>query len=764
MPVEGGLRERLRGAVAEATASAGRGGITPRMAIEVAAPGLARTLRRGRRVAVETTARFRLALRPCGSDGANVGDAVAALVAVFGEAAAHAALQTGALPMEIAPPEDEACQEDGATPELLPGAAAAWRRARRLQDGQPLVSGVVATVALRWRVDPPTAPAGQVWAWGPYARSTDDEALCRLLAKEIGQGAIEAVAWSGVDVVTPIFVVRHPVTGKARLVHDLRAVNALLAESTVAYGRAREALDGSRVAAKLDVLSAFRHCGLRVRDRRRLGFVIGDRVFRWKVLPFGASQSPELFCSAFSGFMAGLREVRSVVYVDDVLILAPSRERLDEATTRLIDEMRLAGWYIALDKTFPYACTVIPFLGVLVDLGLGCLRVSVAKAAKLQALCAAVLAGTKVSLAALQKIGGLLAFLATAVPDCKFGRLGIDRATAEAERLPGRTVGVKGRLADDLRFWRDEAPRLPGRRPTRPGEEWVTICSDAAGAPLRGFGGVVWCGAAVTPDLNALFARREDLASDDAIAVFGPLSLRSDESSSSLETEALDAIVRHLLRVRPGWVRNRRISWFSDSQVAVRVVTDWRAKSVGLLRALRQLFELVRGCNAVVEPRWVARHLGWMPAADFLSRLWWRRAAAEWTVPSEIVGQIVSQAGWQPTVDLFATRANAQCSTSASRFPEAGRWADAFARPWDNVRGWAFPPFSQLPRVWQQVMVAHDARVLVVCPVSALVPGAVRVVSRFLVPQVPLIDIRGESPTEPGPDLVVVDVRSNGSA
>jgi hypothetical protein len=404
---------------------------------------------------------------------------------------------------------------------------------------------------------------------------------------------------------------------------------------------------------------------------------------------------------------------------------------------------------------------VVPFLGILVDFRRRCLRVSRAKAAKLQALCEAILALGRVSLRNLQRFGGLLAFLATATPDASFCRKGVNLATAEAERLPGRTVGVKGMLRDDLMFWQQQARYLPTRTPAQVGEGVVSVCTDAAGAPLRGFGAVAWPGTATTPDIDAVLEAHSAIVGDHCIALFGPLPHMGNESSSALETEAFRRAVKRLVALRPAWVVGNTIHWFSDSQSAVSAVTSWRSKSVGLSRAMHQLFLLLRKHNVRVVPHWVSRSLQWMPVADWLSRLWWRRAAAEWSLPQPLVAAAIDWAGWQPTVDLFAVGGNQQVAAYATRYPTKGALCDAFGRSWDGLRGWAYPPFSQLTRLWRHLAAAKDARVLVVMPLATSVPDGVTVVGSYSLPRTALVDPRGDTAADLCPVLLTIrDVRN----
>jgi hypothetical protein len=316
-------------------------------------------------------------------------------------------------------------------------------------------------------------------------------------------------------------------------------------------------------------------------------------------------------------------------------------------------------------------------------------------------------------------------------------------------------------LKDDLLFWKRQARHLPTRTPAVVGHEVISVCTDAAGAPLRGFGAVAWPGKAVTPDVDTVLNARSPVTGEHCLAIFGPLPQLCNESSAALETEAFRRAIRRLWKIRPGWIIGRTIHWFSDSQSAVAAVTAWRSKSVGLGRAMHQLFQWLRLRNASVVPHWVSRALQWMPVADWLSRLWWRKAAAEWSLPQQLVAAAVQWAGWQPSVDLFAVGGNQQVAGYATRFPTTGAYCDAFSRPWDGLRGWAYPPFSQISRVWQQLAAATDARILVVLPLSAFVPDDVVVVGSYPLPLSALVDPRGDTAADVCPiRLVIRDVRS----
>jgi hypothetical protein len=215
---------------------------------------------------------------------------------------------------------------------------------------------------------------------------------------------------------------------------------------------------------------------------------------------------------------------------------------------------------------------------------------------------------------------------------------------------------------------------------------------------------------------------------------------------------------RRVLRLVHGRtpVTGSTVYWFSDSMSAVAAATKWRAKAPGLARELRDLLEDARRYGCRIVPRWVSRDLGWQPLADALSKLRWRRDSAEWSTPTEVFRQLCATAGWQPSIDLFASRGNNLTAMYCSEFPEQGAWTSAFARSWDGVRAWAFPPFSAAAAMLRHLCRASQARILTLVPLGTRVPPRLRVISRTAAPVLRLVDAEGRP--APGPCPVALEV------
>ena len=749
------LVESLRAAVYDAQVRSGRGPVAARQALAYTAGGLARTLRVLRRRAAAPAERFpwREEPRPAGPV-----EPVSGTIARWAgdEEVGAALLAEPPPPPEPPPPEPEMEGEAGGEPaQPLPRSTAWWHAERRRQEASPFVAGTVRTVSLRWRDDRPRATQEGHWlVWGRCLRLSDLKpeerpTLLRLLAKDLRSGAIVACAPGDVDVLTPIAIVYHPVTGKARLIHDLRAINARLDVSTARMARVIDALERGAWCAKFDIAQAFRHVGVDAADQRTLAFRVEGVVFRWTALPFGSCQSPEFFANALA---AAMPDSDAIVYVDDILIVAHTKEALDAAMVRLLTQLRGGGWRIALEKCFPYACRTCPFLGLVVNLRDQSVRISVAKAQRLRDLCRAALRRQTIGLRDIQRIGGLLAFFGVALPHVGLARRAIDDAAAECERLPGRTVGMKGRLRQELEFWSRRSDRLPAESRIRGGNGVACVATDAAGLPSLGYGGIVWLGESDTPPLEELLgpaSRFEARAAQPpdthgaARTFFGTLpDAMASESSTVLEVEALRVVLRRAIAARVP-VAGRTLLWFCDSTAAVGAVSKWRSPSTALVTTLHALYDLCSQLQCSIAPRWVARDLGWQPAVDALSKRSRIPAQAEWSAPRTLFRAVQRRAGWAVGTDLFASGPNAMVSDYATRFPEARGWTDAFSRSWTGLRAWAFPPFSAAAAALRHLCRARDARLLMLVPRETAVPARLRVVDRYPLPPTRLIAVDG---------------------
>ena len=166
--------------------------------------------------------------------------------------------------------------------------------------------------------------------------------------------------------------------------------------------------------------------------------------------------------------------------------------------------------------------------------------------------------------------------------------------------------------------------------------------------------------------------------------------------------------------------------------------------------------------GASVEAQWVSRELGWLPAADYLSREAGRQRQAEWAFARHDATALARDFfGAPPRVDVFATRANRVADQFCSRYPEAGSLGNALDTQW-GPDAWAFPPFLTAATAAAHWLRGPRPRTLWILreesPAAAMLEAAGVVVRRRVVPsRYHLVDPQGvAAPARGRPKLLAV--------
>lgn len=241
----------------------------------------------------------------------------------------------------------------------------------------------------------------------------------------------------------------------------------------------------------------------------------------------------------------------------------------------------------------------------------------------------------------------------------------------------------------------------------------------------------------------------------------GTGSLDGTAASSTSRRAVLDRVLAGLASRPPiGTIR-----WICDSQCASAALLRWRSGAEGMAAMLVVLALLSRLFGAVVQPIWVARDLGWLPAADWLSREAGRRRQAEWSLGRDTCADLCRRMLQResPAQDVFATARNSLAPRFLSQFPELGSGGNAWDVAWEPD-AWVFPPFQQADRAvtrWLEgarhraIFVLHSAS-----PALRRLQEAGAVVRERRLPRtVPLYDVHGvAAPAAGRPPLTAVCV------
>jgi hypothetical protein len=144
---------------------------------------------------------------------------------------------------------------------------------------------------------------------------------------------------------------------------------------------------------------------------------------------------------------------------------------------------------------------------------------------------------------------------------------------------------------------------------------------------------------------------------------------------------------------------NQRVLLQMDNTTAVTYVNKMGGRVSLLSHLAETLWNWCLHQNIQVQAQYIPGEINQI--ADRLSRK--GAEHQDWMLNPEIFQKINFLWGPHKT-DLFASRLNHQLPIFYSWHPEPGATAiDAFLQPWQNIQGWANPPFGLIGRVLEKV-------------------------------------------------------------
>ena len=107
--------------------------------------------------------------------------------------------------------------------------------------------------------------------------------------------------------------------------------------------------------ASLDLKDAYFHVNIRPTHRPYLRFAYDDKVYQFRVLPFGLSSAPRVFTKILAPVVSLIRQrgVRFHPYLDDCLIVAKDPKSLRSLVQIAVSTLTLAGFTVNWQKSFP---------------------------------------------------------------------------------------------------------------------------------------------------------------------------------------------------------------------------------------------------------------------------------------------------------------------------------------------------------------------------------------------------------------------------
>uniref|UniRef100_A0A669BLY9 ribonuclease H n=1 Tax=Oreochromis niloticus TaxID=8128 RepID=A0A669BLY9_ORENI len=156
---------------------------------------------------------------------------------------------------------------------------------------------------------------------------------------------------------TPILPVEKHGTGKYRMAHDLRAINAMLRTNTVPVPNPYTALTAITCNQKwftcIDLANAFFCLPLHESLRDIFSFTYRGQKFRYTCLPQGFALSPGIFNQVLKEALSTCNLPAGctlIQYVDDLLIAAPSEAACAAASLVVLNRLAEGGFKVSREK------------------------------------------------------------------------------------------------------------------------------------------------------------------------------------------------------------------------------------------------------------------------------------------------------------------------------------------------------------------------------------------------------------------------------
>ena len=515
--------------------------------------------------------------------------------------------------------------------------------------------------------------------------------------KYVKIGALEPVptAEQGKGTYLTFFPVEKKTPGEWRGCLDARPVNeALVHEHFKMEGllTARQLIRRDDWMTTLDITEAYPHLLIHPEQRQYFRLVWEGIHYQYRALCFGVAPAPRIFTKILRPVIQKLRAagVRCVPYLDDILILAATREESIRQSQLAVDLLVRLGFLIS-----PKSC-LIParsreFLGMSIDSHRLELRVPREKMRKFRQVVRQSLRLDDQHRLTLRQLAGVIGKIQAMSPAVSPARLwsrhllfAKNRALASStdrRTAWNKTVRLSADSRTELEKWEHLLEQWNGKSFLPPKARHV-VTTDASSF---GWGG--WMG---KEDVQGFWTRAEAKRSSNKRELHTPVMV----------VQAL----RHKLCGSTVEVR-------TDNLTTMAYINHQGGRDPALTELVRPLWDWALRTRTTLFATYIPGKVN--DRADKLSRR--KRDRTDWMLNKHLFSRLSRQCG-PFTLDLFATRLNAQVKRYVSRFPDPGAMSvDAFRQDLRKERAYANPPFNLVTRLLAMVK-RQRATITVVLP------------------------------------------------
>ena len=449
----------------------------------------------------------------------------------------------------------------------------------------------------------------------------------------------------------------------------------------------RQLLRPGDFLAKLDLKDAYLTVPMRTEHQPFLRFSWRDRFFQFVCLPFGLSSAPRLFTKLLKPVVSQLRRlgIRLVIYLDDMLFMNESEEKLIKDLRIAINLLSSLGFLINWDKSILSPAKSIEFLGLLVNSTDLSLALPLKAVSSILSICNGMLSQSSVSLRNLSSLLGHFSWAIPTVPFAQTHYRNLQRLYISNLHPSGdlsRSVYLSFEAREDIRWWVANLSISNGHSFFKKDPD-LSIYSDAS---LQGWG-----------------------FSCDGICSRGPWA-GSDRLRHINELELLAAF--YALKALTAHSFDLTVNLILDNSTAVSYVNKrGGTRSKSLCDISTSIFRWCESRNLSLTATHLPGNLNSVADSQSRSSL----DASDWMLNKSTFQELI--AIWPMDIDLFAAKWNAQLPRFVSWLMQPDAFAlNAFSLKWSKLLGYAFPPFTLIARCLAKIR-REKAELVMVCPV-----------------------------------------------
>lgn len=524
----------------------------------------------------------------------------------------------------------------------------------------------------------------------PSMTEYESNEMSKVIRTFATMGAIEACIDEPNQFISPIFLVPKS-DGTNRFILNLKKLNKFIKTEHFKLEdlrAARRLATPNCYFASIDLKDAYLHIPVCQQDRKFLKFKWNEVLYQFTCLPFGLCTAPRVFTKLMKPIVNHLRNLGflSVIYLDDLLLIGRTYDDCLKNVCYTKQTLEYLGLTINETKSVMTPCQQIKFLGFVLDSKNFAIRLPTDKSEKLFDFCSKLLVRDQTTIQDFAK------FIGTAISCCPAVPYGIahtkilEQCKTENLRQNSENFYAKMQLSEQVKseilWWKRNC--LNNSHPIQLDKYELTITTDAS---KSGWG--AWSGAVRSHGFWSDAQKQESINYLELLAAYYGLRCFASEKSNTNILLRLDNTTAIAYINRMGGVRYKHLNNLA------RTICSWCEK--------RKIF---------IFASYISSSDNYI--ADKESRI--KDFNSEWSINKDCLKSLFHVLEYTPEIDLFASNQNTKCTRFFSWKPDPYSEAvDAFTVSWENLKLYAFPPFSLLPRVLQKLQV-DNAEGLVIAP------------------------------------------------